>query len=111
MRTSACPVGAHVGQAAGTCCGSGVGGKWQAYPPPPAGREQGQADPSSGWVRATIPWKRAGGSPQSQASEMPKPRHSQDDVDSAHAALGSVLGMGWGLEQASLQGLKGWGGG
>ena len=39
----------------GTRCGSTVGGEWQAHPPPPAGRERGQAGSRSGWARGHPP--------------------------------------------------------
>ena len=66
LSRSASPARAILGQAAGTCRGSTVGGEWQARLPPPAAWEQGQAGPSTGWVRGQHPWRRAWRSPWSR---------------------------------------------
>ena len=66
LSCSASPAQAILGQAAGTCHGSTVGGEWQARLPPPAAWEQGQAGPSSGWARGQHPWRRGGRSPWSR---------------------------------------------
>lgn len=115
MSRSASPAGAILWQAAGTCCGSVMGGERQARLSPPAGWGQGQAGPSSGWARGQHPWRRAEGSPWSRGNQIPvntclRGTQSREgtgvQADTCQAgcrvqgtpqAIGSVPGVGRGL--------------
>ena len=115
LSRSASPAGAILGPAAGTCCGSVMGGEWQARLSPPAGWGRGQAGPSSGWARGQHPWRRAEGSPWSRGNRTPvntclRGTQSREGtgvqadtcqagcrVHSMPQAIGSVPGVGRGL--------------